>query len=157
MSTSTTHEIPAASMAGFNAAETYLATAECDGCLACKCIPHTAQRCTHYVCINRPATSAASCSVAQAAERVERAAVNAYVRQQLTQGNAPTARDIVELNGGRLVVEYIGTGEYSIAVVSPTGERFALDRSELSLARPAVRGGSPAVWLCWSDENGRRF
>lgn len=66
---------------------------------------------------------------------------------------APTARDIVELNGGRLVIEYIGTGEYSIAVVSPTGERFALDRSELSLARP----GSPAVWLCWSDENGRRF
>lgn len=60
--------------------------------------------------------------------------------------------DIVELNGGRLVIEYIGTGEYSIAVVSPEGERFALDRSELSLARP----GSPAVWLCWSDENGRR-
>jgi hypothetical protein len=66
---------------------------------------------------------------------------------------APTARDTVELNGGRLVIEYIGTGEYSIAVVSPTGERFTLDRSELSLARP----GSPAVWLCWSDENGRRF
>jgi hypothetical protein len=70
---------------------------------------------------------------------------------------APTARDIVELNGGRLVIEYIGTGEYSIAVVSPTGERFALDRSELSLARPAVRDGSPVVWLCRSDENGRRF
>lgn len=65
---------------------------------------------------------------------------------------APAARDIVELNGGRLVIEYIGTGEYSIAVVSPTGERFTLDRSELSLTRP----GSPAVWLCWSDENGRR-
>lgn len=77
----------------------------------------------------------------------------------MTQTNATTApqrHDIVELNGGRLVIEYAGSGEYAIGVVSGEGGRFTLDRDELSPLRAAVRGGSPAVWLCWTDEDGRR-
>ena len=69
---------------------------------------------------------------------------------------APAAHDLVTINGGQARIEYVGSGDYAIAVVTPEGGRFELDRAELTLTTPAVRGGTPAVWTCWTDENGHR-
>lgn len=79
-----------------------------------------------------------------------------YSEGMTNTSTAPATHDLVELNGDRVRIEYVGRGPYSIAVVTSTGDRFELDGSELTLTAEAVRGGSPAIWSCWTDESGRR-
>jgi hypothetical protein len=64
----------------------------------------------------------------------------------------PQPADMMVINGHRTRIEWIGTGEYAIHV----GDGYEVDRAELTLAAPAVRGGTPAVWSCWTGPDGRR-